>query len=801
MATTINTYSVGLTLDAADYINKSALSAQETRRLSRAIEEARSPADKYSREVDRLTKAVETGGISLETYSRLLESAGKKYGFVGQDAKAAADAQERLAKVMKDGEAVTKSVMTAQERHTAELKRLSDLYKQGAISAETYKRAVVEAGGAETRANQLKRDAVSVTQSVVTAEEKHSAAINKIERLYQAGAISAQTYQRAINAEQSAFNALNPELQKHNRMIEEGKRVTLSLLSPMEKHSRELAKLNTLHRAGAVDNVTYRRAVEQANNALKQQTQVATKASSSVSGVGSQIKTLVAGYVGIQTITKSIKLAIDAEQAAASFEVLTGSANNAAFVLEGLREFSDVSPLSFSGVQDAAKTLLGFNVPVEQVMGSLKMLGDVSMGNEERFKSLTLAFAQVSASGKLTGGDLLQFVNAGFNPLQEISKRTGESMLELRDRMSQGAIAASEVVQAFADATGEGGKFNGMTEKLADTMGGKLAISMANLEKAGIQLGNALAPLIISMTDGFDKSSSTLDGMVFLVEKFADGIGFIMALLKDTKNLLAEVFLGQEALASGEANATNKFLDSLDQRDRERAAAAAEAGKKELDVQAAIAAAAENPIDVTAAFEDKMAALQAEQDAIEKGAAAVAELNKATEEAENRKKMAAEGYTAEQIAQIENQEKLNASLLKTQEDEKKRIKELENLRKASEEAFTKDVEQSLAAAQNYFEQQKQQSDAMRREISQGIGGDFESDSAEAFKFFADQTNANIGAAAIPELPTPGEKEIIDKAKELFLEEQKARAEQHKQQLEAAKQVRAAILENGFQRIR
>ncbi|MFK5257919.1 hypothetical protein, partial [Propionibacterium freudenreichii] len=84
-----------------------------------------------------------------------------------------------------------------------------------------------------------------------------------------------------------------------------------------------------------------------------------------------------------------------------------------------------------------------------------------------------------------------------------------------------------------------------------------------------------------------------------------------------------------------------------------------------------------------------------EQDAIEKGAAAVAELNKATEEAENRKKMAAEGYTAEQIAQIENQEKLNASLLKTHEDEKKRIKELENLRKASEEAFTKDVEQSL----------------------------------------------------------------------------------------------------------
>ena len=68
------------------------------------------------------------------------------------------------------------------------------------------------------------------------------------------------------------------------------------------------------------------------------------------------------------------------------------------------------------------------------------MLGDVSQGNKERFDSLTLAFAQVGSAGKLSGQDLLQFVNAGFNPLNEISKMTGESMAELKERMSAGGV-------------------------------------------------------------------------------------------------------------------------------------------------------------------------------------------------------------------------------------------------------------------------------------------------------------------------------------------------------------------------
>lgn len=89
MATTINSYSVGLSLNASDYIKKSSLSATETRRLRRAIEEAREPTEKLSLEQDRLTKAYEEGAIDLEVYTRLMEKAASKYKDVGNSIQSA----------------------------------------------------------------------------------------------------------------------------------------------------------------------------------------------------------------------------------------------------------------------------------------------------------------------------------------------------------------------------------------------------------------------------------------------------------------------------------------------------------------------------------------------------------------------------------------------------------------------------------------------------------------------------------------------------------------------------------------
>lgn len=111
----------------------------------------------------------------------------------------------------------------------------------------------------------------------------------------------------------------------------------------------------------------------------------------------------------------------------------------------------------------------------------MKMLGDISLGNGERLQSLSLAFGQVQASGRLMGGDLLQMVNAGFNPLEAIAKRTGETMIEVKERMSAGGVSVNEVEQAMKDATSEGGRFfNGM-DKASKTFSGVMSTLRDNI--------------------------------------------------------------------------------------------------------------------------------------------------------------------------------------------------------------------------------------------------------------------------------------------------------------------------------
>lgn len=156
----------------------------------------------------------------------------------------------------------------------------------------------------------------------------------------------------------------------------------------------------------------------------------------------------------------------------ANFTVLLGSTTEATKHVEDLKKFAAKTPFEMAGLADASKQLLSFGIGVEDIMPDLQMLGDISLGNQERFKGLALVFAQVASAGKLTGQDLLQFINQGFNPLQVIAEKTGKSMADLKEEMSQGKISYEMVAEAMKSATSEGGKFYQGMEVQSQTLSG-----------------------------------------------------------------------------------------------------------------------------------------------------------------------------------------------------------------------------------------------------------------------------------------------------------------------------------------
>ena len=170
--------------------------------------------------------------------------------------------------------------------------------------------------------------------------------------------------------------------------------------------------------------------------------------------------------------TKVFAVRQEVESLQTSFRILVGNKDKADALFGSIREFAVSTPMQVKDLASAAQTMMGFGIPLEDIMQNLKALGDVSMGDSQKFQALALSFSQMSAAGKLMGQDLMQMINAGFNPLATMSEKTGKSIGVLKDEMSKGAITADMVRQAFIDATSEGGKFNGMLEAQSKTLAG-----------------------------------------------------------------------------------------------------------------------------------------------------------------------------------------------------------------------------------------------------------------------------------------------------------------------------------------
>jgi tape measure domain-containing protein len=218
-------------------------------------------------------------------------------------------------------------------------------------------------------------------------------------------------------------------------------------------------------------------------------------------GIGSFIKGgLIAGAISMGAsvimggIGDTIGAAMDFGKTKKSFQVLAGDAvkgDALAGELNKLQQDTILGPSVFKNAQ----TMMGFGIAVDKVVPTLKQLGDVSMGDEEKLSGLTLAFSQVQATGKLMGQDLLQMINAGFNPLNEISRTTGKSMGELKAMMEKGQISSGMISEAFRTATSEGGLYNNMLNTLAETPAGKMAQLSGAWDTFKVKIGEALMPL------------------------------------------------------------------------------------------------------------------------------------------------------------------------------------------------------------------------------------------------------------------------------------------------------------------
>lgn len=195
-------------------------------------------------------------------------------------------------------------------------------------------------------------------------------------------------------------------------------------------------------------------------------------------------------------VVDSVKGAARLESMNAEFEVMLGNAEAAKYLVQQIQAFAAVTPYHTAELTQNVRLMMAFGQSANQALSAVKMLGDVAGSDSERLGLLSLAYAQVMAAGKLQGQDLLQFVNAGFNPLQELSAKTGKSLATLRAEMEKGLISSAMVAEAFQRATGPGGRFFGNMEKQSQTLNGLWSTLTDNFQIMMAELGGQLVPFI-----------------------------------------------------------------------------------------------------------------------------------------------------------------------------------------------------------------------------------------------------------------------------------------------------------------
>ena len=229
----------------------------------------------------------------------------------------------------------------------------------------------------------------------------------------------------------------------------------------------------------------------------------------------------------------------------ASFEVMTGDAEEAVRITEQLKETAAKTPFGMTDLADTTQLLMNYGLTASDAMNSMEMLGDISQGSADKLNRIAMAYGQMSSLGKVQLEDIKQMIEAGFNPLSEISKTTGESMESLYDRISDGALSVDEITASMERSTSAGGKYYQSMDKQSKTLSGQLATMQDNFASFAGEVTSGLAP---AMTEAMEMVNEAMadpaakDALTGLFDSLSDIVVDLLPILLDTFTNLMPFF-------------------------------------------------------------------------------------------------------------------------------------------------------------------------------------------------------------------------------------------------------------------
>lgn len=283
-------------------------------------------------------------------------------------------------------------------------------------------------------------------------------------------------------------------------------------------------------------------------SALGEETLSASKAAvMSIAGVAASL-----GALGV----KAVQAAGNFQQVQAAMTNMLGSAERAKNLLGQLQDFAAKTPFEFNDVAAASQKFLAFGFTAEQIIPTLKAVGDAAAGvglGKEGIDRITLALGQMAAKSKVQSDEMLQLTEAGIPAWQMLADKIGTSVPQAMDMVSKGAVDAQTGLQALVGGMEE--KFGGMMDQQAQTITGTWSNMMDGLSQSAIAVGQQISDAL-NLPDLFSSLGDSLQQFANLVKN--QGIGEALSQM-----IPPEVEVAAAALATTLTLATIPALQSF----------------------------------------------------------------------------------------------------------------------------------------------------------------------------------------------------------------------------------------------
>ena len=479
-------------------------------RAARITEQNLTQFERFTRTQAELNEQVQAGRISQDTYNRAIEAAAAglteaeraSAGLAARSrdaeiaAQAAADAEAARAAAAREAAAIVASVQTEEERREQRLARLQELLDAGALSEETYRRAVEQASGvqaeaarAEQERQRVLEEGRRVTEQFATVEEKRATELARLQRLLDEGAISEQTFARA-SAEASGANEAAAKAERERAdALAAASRIIQANLTPQERYDQQIQELRGHLEAGRLSQEQFNRAAARAQGDLDKVGQEAGKADKNIESLASNVRILSTIEIGRLVVDGFQLLGSTLRTVQSQVTSLVTSVNASINQIDDFAQRTGIGVEALQGYSLAAK-LAG--VDTEQFGAAVQRLS-VSIG-------------------KATPGDALdkslRAINLSVQELRTLSPEQQFSVIgEAISQLPTVADRAAAAVEVF-------GKQGAALAPLFKEGAASIEELQQRAERLGIIVSEQQVNNVTAMNDAFDLVSATVQGII-----------------------------------------------------------------------------------------------------------------------------------------------------------------------------------------------------------------------------------------------------------------------------------------------